>query len=69
MQHLLLLLAKWTQPQLARTIQFLKAENEILRRWVGNRVHAYPHEQRKLLKFGLPLGPDLKHRIHKKKAA
>lgn len=43
--------------------QFLKAENEILRARLGPEIHTRPEERRRLLKFGLTLGPAVKDLI------
>lgn len=63
MQHLLVWLLALIDAHLVRQIQFLKAENEILRSRLGLEVHTRPEERRRLLKFGLPLGGAVKHLI------
>lgn len=60
---LLLLLAHATDKALARYVQFLKAENQILRSKLPRVVKVTPEERRRLVKFGRPLGPALKELI------
>jgi hypothetical protein len=55
-QQLLLLLVGLINADLARRIQFLQVENEMLRDQLGEQVHTKPEERQRLLKFGLPLG-------------
>ena len=50
------LLATATDIQLRRRIEFLKAENEILRARLPDEIHTRHAERVKLLKFGLPHG-------------
>ena len=50
------LLATATDVQLRRRIEFLKAENEILRARLPDEIHTRHAERVKLLKFGLPHG-------------
>ncbi len=57
---LLLLLARLTDRQLAGVVQYLKAENEILRGRLPKRVTVTPQEKQRLHKFGRPLGPRIK---------
>jgi hypothetical protein len=60
-QPLLFFLARCTRNQLIRNIEFLKAENEMLRKRVPKqRIHLQPEEQERLLKLRLAIGPDLK---------
>ncbi len=54
------LIGKVTQSDLVRQIEYLKAENEILRTKAGKRVTVSPVEKRRLLKFGLPLKGEIK---------
>jgi putative transposase len=60
---LLLLLAQATDKALARYVQFLKVENQILRSKLPRVVKVTPQESRRLVKFGRPLGPALKELI------
>lgn len=61
--ELLFLLGKMTQENLNRQIEYLKAENEILRKRVGKSIRPTAVEKRRLLKFGAPLGKDIKNII------
>lgn len=57
---LLFLIASATQDQLAKQIQYLKAENEVLRARLPRHIRTTPTERVKLLKFGKPLGASIK---------
>jgi len=61
--ELLPLLGKMTQENLTHQIEYLKVENEILRKRVGRNIRPTPIERRKLVKFGVPLGKDLRNII------
>jgi putative transposase len=63
LQSFLLLLAGATDKALARQVQYLKVENGILRAKLPKRITVTPAERRKLLHFGKPLGPAIKHLI------
>jgi putative transposase len=52
-----------TQDNLIHQIEYLKVENEILRKRVGRSIRPAPAEKIKLVKFGVPLGKDLKNII------
>jgi putative transposase len=60
---LILMLASLGKSELARHVQYLKAENEILRAKLPKRVTMTPAERRRLLKLGQKIGPALKHLI------
>ncbi len=60
---LLLLLAKLTESELLHTIQFLKAENEMLRSRLPRSVRTTPAERSRLLKLTEPLGNAVKELI------
>lgn len=63
-QPLLFLLARCTRHELIRQIEFLKAENEMLRKRVPKRrIVLKPEERDRLLKLGAGLGSKLKHVI------
>lgn len=62
-QSFLLLLATATDRELARQMQFLKAENRILRGKAPRRIEVTPNERRQLLKYGKPLGSKIRQLI------
>ena len=63
-QPLLFLLARSTHEQLARQIEFLKTENEILRKRVPKKkIYLKADEKARLLKLGEALGPAVRHLI------
>ena len=53
---LLLVLARATESQLARYVEYLKEENRILRAKLPKRVVCSPGERQRLIKLGKPLG-------------
>lgn len=55
-KRFLLILAQATDSELAKMVEFLKAENQILRAKLPKRVEVTPAERRLLLKLGRPLG-------------
>ena len=61
--ELLSLLGKMTQENLASQIEYLKIENEILRKRIGRSMRPTPLERRRLIKFGAPLGKDIRQII------
>lgn len=61
---LLFLLAGCVENQLIRQIQFLKAENEMLRKRVPKkRIFLATEEKKRLIDLGKPIGPGLRHLI------
>lgn len=62
-QPLLNLIAGSTDRELAKQIQFLKVENEILCSKLPARVPLTPQEKKRLLKFGKPLKQAIKNLI------
>jgi hypothetical protein len=60
---LLLLLAKLTESELLHTIQFLKAENEMLRSRLPRSVKTTPAERSRLLKLAEPPGNAVKELV------
>ena len=63
MQRLFVYFMAWIDENLMHQIQFLKAENEILRSRLSGQVHTRPEERTQLLKFGQPLGDTVKDLI------
>src|SRR5258708_215576 len=62
-QPLLFLLARTTHSVLARHIEFLHAESEMLRSKLPKNIRTTQAERNLLIKLGKPLGPDLKDLI------
>jgi putative transposase len=60
MHPLLLLIAKFTNKELAKLLEYLLAENRILRSKLPKRIEVAPAERAKLVKLGKPLGSKLK---------
>ena len=58
-----MLLAGATEPEMIRMIEFLKAENRILRSELPKRVEVTSAERAKLLKLGRRIGPALRELI------
>ena len=58
--ELLSLLGKMMHENLTYQIEYLKVENEILRKRVGTCIRPTTLERRKLIKFGAPLGKEIK---------
>ena len=52
----LVLIASATECELAKYVQYLKAENKILRARIPGQVHTRQHERERLLKFGKAIG-------------
>ncbi|MBM3996369.1 MAG: hypothetical protein FJ303_19785 [Planctomycetes bacterium] len=59
----LLLLARATDRELAKMVEFLKVENQILRSKLPRRVDVTPAEKRQLIKLGKPLGTKVRELI------
>ena len=63
-QPLLFLLARSTADDLQKQVEFLKAENEMLRKRIAKkRIFLKADERAKLLKLGKGLGPAIRHLI------
>ena len=61
-QPLLFMLARCTRNELIRQIQYLKAENDILRARLNRQyIKVRPEERKRLLELGKPLGAGLRH--------
>jgi len=61
--EVLSLLGRMTQENLNQQIEYLKVENEILRKRIGKCIRPTAIEKRRLLKFGAPLGKDIRNII------
>jgi putative transposase len=57
------MLASLTRQELARQVQFLKAENQILRSKLPARITVTPEERRRLIKAGRKLGAAIRELI------
>jgi putative transposase len=55
-----LALAAATDRELARMVEYLKAENRVLRDKLPRRITVTPRERQRLVKFGRPLGAKVK---------
>jgi len=53
---LLALIASATDRELARYVEFLKTENQILRSRINGQIHTRPHEREKLVSLGKKIG-------------
>src|SRR5262249_51196014 len=62
-QSFLLLIARATDRELARYLEFLKAENRILRARLPKHFIVMPRERQRLLRYGRPLGPAIRELI------
>src|SRR6187200_68739 len=62
-RSLLVVIASATHAQLARQIQYLKVENEILRSRLPARVMVTPAERKRLVKYASRLGKMLRHLV------
>ena len=60
-QEFLSLIGKLVHSNLIRQIEYLKVENETLRGKLGRIVSTTPGEKRKIVKYGLPLGGDVRN--------
>lgn len=60
---LLVLIATATENELAKSIQYLKEENRILREKAPGRIPLTDQERQRLIKFGLPLGAAIREVI------
>lgn len=63
-QEFLVMVGKMVHSRLVRQVEYLKVENQILRSKVGKRVSLTQAERLRLVKFGLPLGGDIKRLIN-----
>ncbi len=63
LRPLLMLLARATQPEVIRQLQYLKVENRILRSKLPRRIPITPAERARLVRFGKRVGPALRHLI------
>ena len=63
MHPLLTLIANATESELAKYIEYLKVENQILRDRLPKKIDTTPAGREKLLKVGNPLGSKVKRLI------
>lgn len=63
LQAFFLLLAGATEKQLVRQVEYLKAENDILRSKLPKRIAVTGAERERLVKLGTAVGSALKHLI------
>ncbi|MEX2170034.1 MAG: hypothetical protein WD851_12055 [Pirellulales bacterium] len=63
-QPLLYVIARCSRNELLRQIEFLKAENQLLRSRIPKKsIHLKPEERARLLELGKAIGPALQHLI------
>jgi putative transposase len=62
-QSLLLFIAQASDRELAIMVQYLKAENRVLRSKLPKRIEVTPREKETLLKYGRPAGAKIKELI------
>jgi putative transposase len=62
-QSFLLLIARSADRELARYLEFLKAENRVLRGRLPAKIVVTPRERQRLLRYGRKLGPAIKDLI------
>ena len=62
-QPLLALIATSTEKELAAHVEYLKAENRVLRAKLPNRITVSPAERQQLIKYGRPLGTAVKELV------
>ena len=62
-QEFLGLLGNMTHGNLIRQIEYLKVENEILHSKLPGRITTTPAEKRRLIRYGLPVGGQIKNVI------
>ena len=63
LHSLFVLLATATDRELARSVQYLREENRILRARLPRRIVVTPRERRRLLRYGRSVGPAIKNLI------
>ena len=63
LDRLWLLLAAATDRQLTRMVEYLKAENRILRDRLPDKIAVTPTEKRRLMRYGKPLGAAIRELI------
>jgi len=63
MHPLLALIADATEPEMAKYIEYLKVENQILRDRLPKKIDTTEAERAKLLKVGKPLGAKIKQLV------
>ncbi len=63
LKPLLVIWARCSRDELARQLQYVKVENQILRSKLPKRIQLTPEERNRVLKFGKPVGSAIQHLI------
>ena len=63
-QEFLVLIGKMVHSRLIKEMEYLKVENQIMRKKLNKYIRLTPTERRRILKFGLQVGPDIRRVIN-----